>query len=333
MFSAAGEIIPVVTGKTWEEYIRKAFLEPLDMQSTKLSVKELNLNGNVAMPHHTADTIKPLPIKYMSWENVAPAASIISNVEDMSRWLIMQMNEGVYKGDTILSEYELWEMHSPQTPDNSSKGWMGYFPTKHFETYGLGWSLFDYMGYKVVNHGGGADGMISQTMFLPEENIGIVVLTNSINYLPMALMYYIIDDYKGEVSKDWSDFYLKLYKYGKAYDQKNEEELNRNRVMNTKPSLSLDSYCGIYGGDMYGDVEVRIEKGQLVLDFLPSETLIGDLYHKHFDTFVIKLRNSPTLPKGTVNFIINSEGKPVEIKIDIPNPDFDFTELELKRKP
>jgi CubicO group peptidase (beta-lactamase class C family) len=332
MFAAAGEIIPVVTGMSWEDYIRKAFFTKLGMTSSLLSVSELNLRGNVAIPHHTADSIKPLPIKYMKWDNVAPAAAIISNVEDMSQWLIMQMNEGIYKGDTILDENQLWEMHSPQTSDNSSKAWMNYFPTKHFESYGLGWSLFDYQGYKVVNHGGGADGMISQTMFVPEEDLGIVILTNSINYLPMALMYYIIDDFKGDPITDWSEFYLKVHQYGKSIDKSHDDELNETRVTGTKPSLALEAYTGIYGGELYGDVEVRLEKGHLVLDFVPSETLIGDLYHRHYDTFTIKLRNSPTLPKGTVNFVINADGKPEELKIDIPNPDFDFTELILKKK-
>jgi CubicO group peptidase (beta-lactamase class C family) len=332
MFSAAGEIIPVITGISWEDYIRKEFFKRLGMNSSLVSVSELKPDANLAIPHHTADSIKPLPIKYMKWDNVAPAAGIISNVEDMSKWLIMQMNEGIYNGDTILDELQLWEMHSPQTPDNSSKAWLNYFPTQHFDTYGLGWSLFDYQGVKVVSHGGGADGMISQTMFVPEKDFGIVVLTNSINYLPTALMYYVIDDFFGDPSNNWSNFYLRVYNYGKSMDQKDQQEMIKNRVTGTKPSLKLEDYQGIYSGELYGDVEVKLENGRLLLNFKPSYSLVGDLYHWHYDTFTIKLRNSPTLPKGTVNFILNEEGKPEELKINIPNPDFDFTELILKKR-
>lgn len=331
MFSAAGEIIPVLTDKTWKEYIRANFINKLDMNSSLLSVSEINKKSNIAMPHHTADDIDPLPMKYMNWDNVAPAAAIISNVEDMSNWLIMNMNEGVYKGDTILNEFQIWEMQSTQTPDNSSKGWLSYFPTKHFSTYGLGWSIFDFKGVKVINHGGGADGMISQTMFVPEKDFGIVVLTNSINYLPNAMMYYIIEDYFGDTSKDWSSFWLKVYNYGKRMEKKEKEDKIKSRVKNTKPSLTLESYTGTYGGDLYGNAEVTIEKGHLVLDFLPSKILIGDLSHWHYDTFEIKLRNSPTLPKGLVQFILGADGKVNELKVDIPNPDFLFTELEFKK--
>jgi CubicO group peptidase (beta-lactamase class C family) len=332
MFSAAGEIVSVISGKPWKGYVQTHFLDKLEMKNSILSVSEIKTNSNIAIPHHTDENIKPIPIKYMAWDNVAPAAALISNVEDMSNWLIMNMNEGVFKGDTILSEEQLWEMQSAQTPDNSSKSWLNYFPTKHFEAYGLGWSTFDYRGVKVVNHGGGADGMISQTMFVPEKDFGMVVLTNSVNYLPNAMMYYIIDDYFGDITDDWSAFFLKVYNYGKKMHKKDAEEYEKNRVKHAKPSLELIDYTGIYGGDLYGDAEVKLENGHLVLDFLPSETLIGDLSHRHYDTFEIKLRNSPTLPKGTVQFILGTDGKVNELKVDIPNPDFDFTELEFKKK-
>ncbi len=331
MFSAAGEIIPAITDKTWNEYIRTHFFNKLEMNNSLLSVSEIKSNSNIAIPHHTAEDTNPLPIKYMNWDNVAPAAAIISNVEEMGNWLIMNMNEGVFKTDTLLSEAQVWEMQSAQTPDNSSKGWLNYFPTKHFEAYGLGWSTFDYQGVKVVNHGGGADGMISQTMFVPEKDFGFVILTNSINYLPNAMMYYIIEDYFGDTSKDWSEFFLKVYKYGQKMHEKEEQDKIKNRVLNTKPSLKLEAYTGTYGGDLYGNAEVKLEKGQLVLDFLPSETLIGNLSHWHYNTFEIQLRNSPTLPKGLVQFILGPDGKVSELKVDIPNPDFHFTELEFKK--
>ncbi len=331
MVSAAGRIIPEITGDSWQNYIHTHFFKPLGMSSSLLSVKELKGKTNVAMPHHVAEGKDPLPIDYMQWDNVAPAAAVISDVEDMSRWLIMQMNDGIYKGDTILSANQIFEMHSTQTPDNVNPGWLSYFPGKHFSTYGLGWSLFDYKGVKVINHSGGADGMISQTMIVPEKKIGIVVLTNSVNYLPTALMYYVLDDYFGNPEKDWSAFFLRVKNFMDNLDKKDREKAEKERNPNTKPALTLKEYTGTYGGDLYGNAEVRLEKGHLVLDFLPSEVLIGDLSHWQYETFKIKLRNSPTLPEGTVTFILGKNGKANELKVDIPNPDFDFTELKFKK--
>ncbi len=331
MFSAAGRIIPEITNLTWQDYVKTHFFKPLGMNESLLSVKELKGKTNIAMPHHVAEGKDPLPIKYMQWDNVAPAAAIISNVEDMSKWLILQMNNGVYHGNTILSPEQVYEMHSTQTPDNLNPGWAKYFPGKHFNTYGLGWSLFDYKGVKVVGHGGGADGMISQTMFVPEKKFGIVVLTNSVNYLPAALMYYVLDDYFGKPEKDWSGFFLRVKNYMDNLDKQDREKAEKERNPNTKPALPLKEYCGTYGGKLYGNAEVRLENGHLVLDFLPSDILIGDLFHWQYETFKIKLRNSPTLPEGTVNFIIGTDGKPEELKVKIPNPDFFFEELEFKR--
>lgn len=331
MFSVAGRIIPEVTNETWQQYIKTHFFTPLGMESSLLTVKNIKDKKNAAIPHHIAEGKNPLPLKYMQWDNVAPAAAIISNVEDMSKWLILQMNDGVYKGDTILSKKQIYEMHSAQTPDNMNPGWAKYFPGKHFNSYGLGWALFEYKGLKVVNHGGGADGMISQTMFVPEKKFGIVVLTNSINYLPTALMYYILDDYIGEPDNDWSAFFLKVKKYVDNLDKQDAEKAEKERNKNTKPALELKDYCGTYGGDLYGKAEVKLENGHLVLDFLPSDVLIGDLSHWQYETFKIKLRNSPTLPEGTVNFIIGADGKVEELKVNIPNPDFDFTEPEFKK--
>lgn len=331
MFSVAGEILKTISEKTWEDYVRTEFFNRLGMSNSLLSISEIKLDENIAIPHHSELSKPHLPIKYMAWDNVAPAASIISNVEDMSKWLIMHMNEGVYKADTILNENQIWEMQTLHTPNSSSKSWSKNFPTKHFAGYGLGWSLFDYQGVKVVGHGGGADGMISQSMFVPEADFGMIVLTNNINYLPAALMYHVLEDYFGKPTKDWSSFYYNIFKYFADMDKKEYEKKQKSRVLKTKPSLNLKDYVGTYGGELYGNAEVRLEDGKLVLDFLPSDILIGDLSHWHFDTFVIKLRNSPTLPEGTVNFILGTDGKVEELRVDIPNPDFYFTELEFKK--
>jgi hypothetical protein len=98
-----------------------------------------------------------------------------------------------------------------------------------------------------------------------------------------------------------------------------------------KPTKKLEEYCGIYGGDLYGNAEVRQEGDGLVLDFLPSEILVGELDPLSCDTFLVKICDMPYLPEGTVRFYLDEHGSVTEMKVDIPNPDFDFTEIELIR--
>ena len=86
---------------------------------------------------------------------------------------------------------------------------------------------------------------------------------------------------------------------------------------------------------MYGDAKVTEENGRLVVRLLPSPAYVGDLEHWHFDTFRIKWRDSVVYPypRGWVTFVLDPQGKVSEMKIDVPNPDFDFKELEFKRAP
>jgi hypothetical protein len=77
---------------------------------------------------------------------------------------------------------------------------------------------------------------------------------------------------------------------------------------------------------------VANEEGRLVLHFVPTPFLVADLEHWHHDTFRAKWRRpNPYIPDGWASFVLDRAGKAVELKVDAPNPDFDFTELELKR--
>jgi CubicO group peptidase (beta-lactamase class C family) len=330
LYSAVGEIISVVTGQKWETYISEKFLKPLKMTRTNMHVSELNNLENVANPYLLKDdTLRNLP--YMSWENIAPAASINSSVFDMTKWIKLQLHKGTLDSAQYYSELGSYEMWSPQTILTLPLGSERFWPSTFFRAYGFGWQMMDYQGSKVVFHTGGADGMTSLITLIPQENFGFMVLTNSVSYFPTALMYEILDEFLGNKTRDWSDLY---YQYGK-FEQR--EEVNRIKKeedehrKDTKPTLQLKDYTGTYGGKLYGNVKVALENDALVLHFLPAPLLAGNLSHWQYDIFKIHLRDVPSLPDGTVQFILDKYGKPVELKIDIPNPDFDFTELELKR--
>jgi len=329
MYLAAGLVIEKVTGEKWEDYIEKHFFVPLNMKSSYTSIKQFKKNDNLAMPHEVVMGEKPIVMQYLSWDNIAPAGSIISSVSDMAQWLRLQLNNGVYEEDTILSEEQIWEMRSPQTIINIESWSANYWKSKHFDAYCMGLETFDYYGTKILEHGGGADGMISQTCFVPEEGFGFVILTNSINYLPSALEYYILDMYFADNKTDWSSFYLNFFNYSKIENKNREAEEENLRDKTTSPTLALSEYCGTYTGDMYGDVKVVLDNKKLVVNFVHSNIFTGDLTHWQNDTFKIVLRNIVNLPYGKVYFTLDNKNKVSEMKIDIPNPDFDFTEIKL----
>lgn len=332
MFLTAGEIIPAVTDTSWDDYIEHHFFEPLNMTESNTSITDFKKTDNIAQPHHVVPGKKTQLLSYLNWDNIAAAGGINSSVSELSHWIIMQLNNGMYQGKKLLSEEQIYEMQTPHTIKPVSKGARGLWKSKHYEAYALGWNTYDYHGMKVVEHGGGADGMISKTVLIPDADFGFVILTNSINYLPSALSYYILDMKAGEEPQDWSSLYNNFYIRNNTEEKKAVQEAEAKRNKNSNPSLPLKEYTGTYGGDLYGDAKVTIENNHLVVDLLPSKALKGDLSHWQYNSFKIVLRNRINLPDGIVNFIINSEGKVDEMRIDIPNPDFDFTELLFFKK-
>jgi len=333
MFLTAGEIIPVVEKQSWDEFLKKTFFDPLGMTETTTTIRNIESSDNVARPHWVgSESEKTTTIPYVNWDNIGPAGAIMSNVHDMSQWIRFQLNDGSWNGQKIISDKNIWETRKIQNFQRMARNTDQYHPTWHFRGYGMGWGVRDYHGTIVIGHGGGADGMISEVTMIPEESFGFVILTNSNNYLPSALSEYILDRYFKAESTDWSKLYLDSYLANKEEDQKKETEFIGDRIGSTKPSLSLEKYAGIYGGEMYGDAEVILKNNQLIVNFLPTPIFSGVLTHWHYDIFRIKLTDIPSLPEGTVQFIIGPDGTVEEMKIDIPNPDFYFTELEFKRK-
>lgn len=332
MFIAAGEIIPAATTKSWSEFVRERFFDPLGMTNTVTSTGDLVRYDNVATPHREKDG-EIVELEWYNWDAMAAAGGIISSVSDMSRWLRLQLNRGVWDGDTIFSEEaqrRMWTPHISYVVGGESEE---IYPTTHFRGYGLGWNLMDYRGRKVMSHGGGYDGMFSRVALVPEENLGIVVLTNSMTSLPVALTYTILDAYLGGGDTDWTAYYRERAERARERTAERRAEFAAERVEGTDPSLPLANYTGTYGGPMYGEAVVTSEGGVLVVSFLPNPDLVGDLTHHHFDTFVIEWRRTfAWFDEGTVQFILDPSGDVLEMKIDVPNEDLWFYELEFRKK-
>ena len=332
MFIAAGQLIPAVTGQSWSEFVRERIFEPLGMDRTVASTGDLGRFDNVATPHAEPEgELRTYP--WRGWDAAAAAGGIISSATDMARWMTLQLNRGQANGDRLFSEDASRTMWTPLTSMAVSAGSEMRYPSTHFRAYGMGWSLMDYLGRRIVSHGGAYDGMYSRVVLVPEEDLGLVILTNSTTGISTALMYRFLDAYLGGQERDWAGDNIAVEKLGKSAFVDRQEKILEGRVEGTQPSLALQSYAGTYGGPMYGDATVTVENGGLVVQFLPSPELIGDLKHLHYDTFVVEWRNDfPWFGIGTVLFVLDAAGEVAEMKVEVPNDDFWFFELEFKRK-
>jgi CubicO group peptidase (beta-lactamase class C family) len=313
MYLAAGQIVPSVTGKSWDEFVGERIFTPLGMKSSTTSITKLSQMPEVATPHMVVEE-KIKPIAWRNIDNIAPAGSINSNVTDMAQWVRMQLGSGKYDGKQIISEASIKNMWASHTiiPVDGQFGM--FYPRAHFLNYGLGWFLSDFNGRKLVEHGGAIDGMRSAVAFLPEEKLGVVVLSNmNQTGLNLALASRIFDAYTGGKEKDWSGDMLKSIKTLEAAGKAAQQKMEADRVKDSKPSLDLARYTGDYQDEMYGDVKVTLENGKLKISY--GAGFSGTMEHWHFDTFQVTW-SQDVQGKGFANFKLNSQGKVDSVSLE-----------------
>ncbi len=224
-------------------------------------------------------------------------------------------------------------MWQPYLATPISEAGLKYSPTRHFSGVGMGWFLYDYHGRKIINHSGSLDGMLSYTVLVPEENLGFVVLTNSESPAFAIMVNKMLDVFVNAPKRGRNAEAIDRGKQNKDAGDDEVKKADAARIANTKPSLTLSAYAGTYSDDLYGAATVTEENGKLVLRFGPSPNFVADLEHWPYDTFQIKWRPSVAynIPRGFVTFTIDKSGNTEDLKIDQPNNDFWFYELDLKR--
>lgn len=308
MFLVAGEIIPEVTGISWDQFIKQRFFDELDMDRSTTRVKDLANLENVATPHALLDG-RLVAIDYIDVDNCAPAAAINSSVHDLSHWVRLQLNEGLYNGKRVVDAKIIRETRKPHTMITISEKAKSLNPSTHFSTYGLGFRTHDYRGRLVVNHTGGLDGMLSYVGFMPDENIGVILLTNSDDHgLHRVLPLYVFDLLLGLDGKDWSRIYLEDSRKTRKRNEEREKKRLANRAANTKPTLRPKEYAGTYTSDVYGTAHISQENGQLKLKLSAHPQFEATMMHWHYDTFLAKW-NHRLWGESYVYFKFNGHGK------------------------
>lgn len=328
MFITAGEVIKAVTGIEWHEYVKQTFFEPLGMDETVTSTSDLNPNN--ASPHKPIDG-ENKPIAWVNWDNMGAAGGIISSVDDMSRWLQLLLNKGVWEGDTIIHPDQLNVLWTPQNNFTLYERDHVSIPGRNFNGYALGWGVFDYHGHKVITHSGGYDGMYSRVVLVPDIQLGFVILTNSMTNIIGAMMFDLINQFIKEDTRDWNDWYLS--RSGGGGMEAEAEKRKSAKVEQTKPRLNLSSYVGKYYDPMYGTITIKEEDDDLRIYFEQAPDLSATLKHWHYDTWQIMWDQIHAwFDFGLVSFEITTDGDVNGIEFDVPNYDIFFDEIHAKKQ-
>jgi CubicO group peptidase (beta-lactamase class C family) len=329
MYVTAGEVIREVTGKSWSENVKERIFEPLGMDRTITSPHVLEARGNFATPHAREQETN-IPITWEDWEPVGAMGGIISSVEDISKWMIFNLDHGIWGDDTIMTKDTrnmVWTPHNNFRVDHTTRNDFN----RHFSAYGLGWGLSDYHGHLRVGHTGAYDGMITAVTLIPDENMGVVVLTNGMKSPIMAATYYAIDKFLGMETRDWSAEYLERTNNRQKEDTRISSRKEK-RVPATSPSIELLEYAGSYQSDIYGEIRISLESNQLRMEFEHSPYLSATLSHWHYDVWEIKWDNKHAwFNFGTVKFNLDNNLEVQGMDFDVPNNDIFFEELKPYR--
>lgn len=323
MFITAGEVIRSVTGQSWAEYVKSNFFGPLSMDRTQTSVKPLAKMDNVATPHVTHRN--NMPLEMAPWEASGAAGGIISSTDDMLKWLQAQLQEGTVGGKEVFPSKVL---------DQTFKVHNAYGGQLSFSSTGLGWFIYEREGKAVVTHGGGYDGMYSRVIMIPELELGIVVLTNSMTGLSSTLGSRIRDLALGIDNSDWLTDAVAREKKGRATWQEKFAAPRASRVKGTSPTVEKAAMIGTYADPLFGKFEVVTNTtGKLELQFGHSPSLNATLNHWHYDTWKLEW-NEPHawFDFGTVQFVTNNRQEVISLQFDVPNDDIFFEEFKAVRK-
>src|SRR5260370_1239439 len=158
LYIAAGQLIPAVTGRSWDDFVRERIFTPLGMSNTFTDVAALKRGEDVATPHNAlSGKLEALPQEDM--DTSAPAGAIITCVADLAKWMNLQLNGGMAGTKRLFSAAQSREMWSAQTilpiEELSKDAPAAFAATQpNFHAYGLGWDLRDYRGQRFVGHTG-----------------------------------------------------------------------------------------------------------------------------------------------------------------------------------
>ena len=304
MFASVGAVMETVTGKAWEEIIREKIFRPLKMQSTCFTDEEMIKTNNYSLSYFEPDsTTRLLPETYMAQsEALGPAGTIKSNMEEMSHWMIAQLNNGKYNGQQAISSTAIQQTLVP----NNIADKQGRWDELSNSLYGLGRTIQTYKGYKIATHTGSIDGFYSNLTFVPGQQLAVFMVHNGSpgGSLRSVMAFPVIDRLLSLDYTPWSERYKKDYLEAKAQEKKFKDSVGGTQVKNTVPSHAVNAYTGTYTNPIYGDIIIDLQNGQLVFLFRKQRSL---LYHFHYDQFITKEENSDA-PDFRLNFLTNSKG-------------------------
>lgn len=311
MFLTAGYLIEHLTRKTWENAVRERIFKPIGMSRSNFADVDSQKDPNHAKPYRwDLDSEKVGEVPYREIGNMGPAGSINSSVNEMSRWMLVQLNRGKFEGRQIVEPATLREMHTPQVAISS----IPEEPELSPGSYGLGWFIDSYRGHFRVSHGGNIDGFSALVTIYPHDGIGIVALGNANGTpTPGLVSRHAFDRLLDLPRKDWSGEALAKRDLARVSTRDARAKRQTTRKAGTSPSHPLDDYAGEYQNEGYG--VLKIERSGNDALRATYNYIVTPLQHWHYDVFNgLKNEKDPVFEDMKYLFRLDAAGNIVAVE-------------------
>jgi CubicO group peptidase (beta-lactamase class C family)/pimeloyl-ACP methyl ester carboxylesterase len=295
----------------WEEACAQKLYKPLGMTSTSSRYADFMARQNKALGHVLVDGKWAQKFK-RDPDAQSPTGGVSSSVNDVAKWIRLQLADGKFDGKQIVSEELLAETHHPHMLT-------GYNPFTSMPTfYGLGWNVsYDQQGRLRLNHSGGFDlGAATFVNLVPAEQLGIIVLTNGRPVgIPEALGTIFSDiALYGKPTQDWFSLYKQRFSDPATTGTVAGFDYSKPPT-SPAPALKNGAYLGKYANDFFGDIAI-VEKDDGLAIVEGPKKLTFPIKHYDRDTFTYDTAGENAVGRSGVTFTIGPDGQATQVVVE-----------------
>jgi CubicO group peptidase (beta-lactamase class C family) len=293
MYAMLGHIVSIVSGMPFADFLAENINVPLGMNNTCFSVDDIpSVSDDFATPFmQTPEGIIDIP--YFNIDNIGGAGLINSTAEDMLLWMSLQLQQGNYDGQQLISAASLRETQTPQIVANNSR----FFNTPDFDlrSYSMGWYVESYRGVTQLRHTGGINGFFSQVTLIPKKHIGVTVMVNTCGGdVTGPVLFELIDDLAGYEPRDWETFDKTQSETMKQGMGAINAQILSFKNLDAKPSRQVADFAGNYQHKGYGEVNFSLENEILMMHFniyhVSLQHLNNDTYYFDYEGMAVPVQ-------------------------------------------
>ncbi|MFF4817829.1 serine hydrolase [Kitasatospora sp. NPDC001309] len=307
----AAAAVAKAKGVAWEDLAADVLYKPLGMGSTSSRRSDYDAAGNKAAPHVKTDGGWQVSTTENA-DSQSPAGGVSSTVQDLARWMRLQLADGKFEGRAVIDPAALNETRTPHYVNSPPRA-----PAATAGFYGLGWNVnTDAEGRLRLNHSGGFElGAATTVTLLPSEQLGIVVLTNG---QPTGLPEAVAEEFfdlaqNGRETVDWLSFLGKVVPAAAASPVSKTDYAKP--PAGAAPAKPNSAYTGTYGSGYYGTLTVGEQDGGLVMTVGPAG-LRYPLTHFDGDVFSFASKGENAVGLSGVTFTVGGDGRAAKVVVE-----------------